>query len=793
VFTPEPIPTKIDFVKAGEFIKHVKPVESIKLVKPVTPVKTAEQTEKSKNFSSSPKVDRKNWNGKMTQKLGLGFRFTKKSCFVCGSLSHLIKDCTFHEDRMAKKSVLPTNVGKGTGHRESRPGYNNIQIISHQNKFAPTAVFIRFGRIPVSAAKPKAVASTSAAKPVNTAGPKQSGHPQQAIKNKGIVDNGCSRHMTGNIAYLADYQEIHDGGFVAFARTMLADSLLPITFWAEAVNTACNVLNRALVTKTHNNTPYELLNGRSPRLDFVRPFGCPDTILNTLDPLRKFEGKADEGFLVGYSVTSKAFRVFNAKTKKVEENLHVSAYDDLDIYTSLFQCVGAEADFNNMESSNIVSPIPTHKVHIDHPKDQILGNPKSAVQTKGMTKKSSRAHALKVWRLVDLPYGKKAIGTKWVYKNKKDERRIVFRNKARQVAQGHRQEKGIEYDEQKRGAFLYGAIEEEVYVSQPPSFIDPQFSNKVYKVEKALYGLHQTLRPCAYDDLDIYTSLFQCVGAEADFNNMESSNIVSPIPTHKVHIDHPKDQILGNPKSAVQTKGMTKKSSRAHALFPNKVYKVEKALYGLHQAPRAWCILMILSLDPLKSLCDEFEALMHKRFQMSSMGVLTFFLGLQVKQSEEGIFISQDKYVAEILKFFYFSSVKTASTPIETQKPLVKDEKATDVDVHLYRSMIRSLMYLTASRPDIMFAVCACSRFQVTSNLSQLHVVKRIFRYLKSQSKLGLWYPRDSPFDLEANSDNDYAGANLDTKSTIGCCQFLDRRLISWQCKKQTIVATSTT
>ncbi|GKA38876.1 hypothetical protein Tco_0731427 [Tanacetum coccineum] len=175
------------------------------------------------------------------------------------------------------------------------------------------------------------------------------------------------------------------------------------------------------------------------------------------------------------------------------------------------------------------------------------------------------------------------------------------------------------------------------------------------------------------------------------------------------------------------------------------------------------------------------------------MGELTFFLGLQVKQKADGIFISQDKYVAEILKKFDFANVKTASTPIETQKPLVKDEEASDVDVHLYRSMIGSLMYLTASRPDIMFAVCACSRFQVTPKSSHLSAVKRIFRYLKGKPKLGLWYPRVSSFDLESYSDSDYAGANLDRKSTTGGCQFLGRRLISWQCKKQTIVATSTT
>ncbi|GKF11626.1 uncharacterized mitochondrial protein-like protein [Tanacetum coccineum] len=166
-----------------------------------------------------------------------------------------------------------------------------------------------------------------------------------------------------------------------------------------------------------------------------------------------------------------------------------------------------------------------------------------------------------------------------------------------------------------------------------------------------------------------------------------------------------------------------------------------------------------------RSWCDEFEALMKSRFQMSSMRELTLFLRLQVKQKEDGIFISQDKYIAEILKKFVFSSVKTASTPIETHKPLVKDEEASDVDVHLYRSMIGSLMYLTASRPNIMFAVCACSRFQVTLKTSHLSVVKRIFRYLKGKPKMGLWYPRVSSFDLEAYLDSDYARANLDRKS----------------------------
>ncbi|GJS01500.1 putative ribonuclease H-like domain-containing protein [Tanacetum coccineum] len=371
-----------------------------------------------------------------------------------------------------------------------------------------------------------------------------------------------------------------------------------------------------------------------------------------------------------------------------------------------------------------------------HPIKKISEALKMKVWVDAMARINVQFEIQKVWILVDLPYGKKSIGTKWVYRNKKDERGVVVRNKARLVAQGHRQEEGIDYDEvfapvarleairiflafasymglivyqmDVKSAFLYGKIDEEVYVSQPPGFQDPKYPEKVYKVVKALYGLHQVA--------------------------------IIKLPEHvQVYVD---DIIFGSTK---------------------------------------------------KSWCDEFEALMKSRFQMSSMGELTFFLGLQVKQKPNGIFISQDKYVDEILKKFDFANVKTASTPIETQKPLVKDEEASDVDVHLYRSMIGSLMYVTASRPDIMFAVCACSRFQVTPKTSHLTAVKRIFRYLKGKPKLGLWYPRESTFDLESYSDSDYAGANLDRKSTTGGCQFLGRRLITWQCKKQTIVATSTT
>ncbi|GKD41001.1 putative ribonuclease H-like domain-containing protein [Tanacetum coccineum] len=380
-----------------------------------------------------------------------------------------------------------------------------------------------------------------------------------------------------------------------------------------------------------------------------------------------------------------------------------------------------------------------------------------------------------VWTLVDLPNGKRAIGTKWVYRNKKDKRGIVIKNKARLVAQGYTQEEGIDYDEffapvarieairlflayasfkyfmvyqmNVNSAFLYGKIEEEVYVCQPPGFEDSDFPDRVYKVEKALYGLHQAPRAW-YETLSTYLL----------DNGFQRGKIDK---TLFIRRDIDKTLVIRRDKGDI---------------LLVQVY-VDDIIFSYTK----------------KSLCTDFEKMMHKKFQMSFMGELTFFLGLQVKQKEDGIFISHDKYVIEILKKFGFSDVKTASTPMETHKPLLKDADGKDVDEHLYRSMIGSLMYLTSLRPDIMFAVCAYARFQVYPKSSHLHIVKRIFRYLKGQPKLGYWYTKDSPFDLVAYTDSDYAGASLDKKSITGGCQFLGCRLISWQCKKQNVVANSTT
>ncbi|GJW80559.1 putative ribonuclease H-like domain-containing protein [Tanacetum coccineum] len=509
------------------------------------------------------------------------------------------------------------------------------------------------------------------------------------------------------------------------ARTMLADSKFLTTFWAEAVNTACYVQNRVLVIKSHNKTPYELFLGRKPALSFMRPFGCPVTILNTIDHLGSgpnwlfdidaltksinyksvVEGNQSNGnagtkacndagkarmeivpgkdyillpmwpadplfFQVSKSFPDAGFKPSGKEEKNdakdpgnedsevpiptvnpagiednaVDENIVYGCANDPNmpeleyiVYSDDDEDVGVEADIYNLDTHIPVSPIPTTRIHKDHPVEQIIGDIYSSPQTRSMTKSVTKQamfssvqqrtnykdfknclfacflsqeepkkaiQALKdlswieamqeellqfklqqVWTLVDLPNGKRAIGTKWVYKNKKDERGIVIRNKARLVAQEYIQEEGIYYDEMDiKSDFLYGKIEEEVYVCQPPGFEDPDFPDRVYKVEKELYGLHQAPRAW-YETMLTYLL----------DNGFQRGKIDKTL-----FIKRDKSDIL-----LVQ------------------VYVDD-----------------IIFWSTRKKMCTEFEKIMHKKFQMSYMGELTFFLGLQVKQKEDGIFIS---------------------------------------------------------------------------------------------------------------------------------------------------------
>ncbi|GKB79043.1 putative ribonuclease H-like domain-containing protein [Tanacetum coccineum] len=332
---------------------------------------------------------------------------------------------------------------------------------------------------------------------------------------------------------------------------------------------------------------------------------------------------------------------------KLPFDLNMPALEDYSIFDD--EDDGAEADMNNLDTTIQVSPIPTTRIHKDHPLDQVIGDLQSATQTRKMSK-----------NLEEHGFVRRTQKGNSCIEGSKLDRGYAGRASTIQVTR-----KFCGYAKGCKNAFIYGKIEKEVYVCQPPGFEDPDFPNRVYKVKKALYGLHQAPRAW-YETLSTYL-------LDNEFQRGKIDKTLF-IKRHKVYVD---DIIFGSTK---------------------------------------------------KELWNAFEKLMHEKFQMSSMGELTLFLGLQVEQKKDDIFI-----------------------------------------------------------------MCACARYQVNPKVSHLHAVKRIFRYLKGQPKLGLWYPKDSPFDLVAYTDSDYAGASLDRKSTTGGCQFLGCRLISWQCKKQTVVANSTT
>nr|GEZ18540.1 retrovirus-related Pol polyprotein from transposon TNT 1-94 [Tanacetum cinerariifolium] len=512
---------------------------------------------------------------------------------------------------------------------------------------------------------------------------------------------------------------------------------------SEPVSSVSLPLQRVLVTKPHNKTPYELLLGRTPSIGFMRPFGCPVTILNTLDPLGKFDRKADEGFLVGYSVRSGPTCLFDIDTLTqsmnyqpivtgnqpnssagIQENLTAGTggkeAESVQLYVLLpLWSTGSKDPLNTDAATTFEVKEPESAVHVSL---------SSSDKTKKQDDKTKREAK-----------GKSPVELSTGVRDLNDEFEEFFVNNTNG---GHTQKEGIDYEEvfapvacieairlflayasfmdfmvyqmDVKSVFLYGTIEEEVYVYQPSGFEDPDYLDKVYKVIKALYRLHQAPRAW-YETLANY--LLE--------NGFQRGKI---------------DQTL-----------FIKKQKGDILLV--QVY-VDDIIFG----------------STIKELCKPFEKLMKDKFQMSLMGELTFFLGLQVKQKEDGIFNSQDKYVAKILRKFGLTDGKSASTPIDIEKPLLKDPDDEDVDVYTYRSMIGSLIYLTSSRPDIMFVVCACAHFQVTLKASHLHAVKRIFRYVKGKPHLGLWYPKASLFNLVAYSDSDYSRASLDRKSTTGWC-----------------------
>ncbi|KAJ9536421.1 hypothetical protein OSB04_un000398, partial [Centaurea solstitialis] len=631
---------------------------------------------------------------------------------------------------------------------------------------------------------------------------------------------------------------------VEAARSMMAHSGVPQSFWAEAVSTACYTQNQTLIVKRTGKTAYEMVEQRKPNIDYFRVFGCKCYVLNDRDDLGKFEPKSDESIFIGYSHNSKLIGPSNINAllselstapPSTDSSTNSFALDfidlaDYDLPTltgpivvpahadSTTTSVTSDAFVTEPSSSTSTNSVTPESAVVREPRLEaapqtnleegsssgnqrevltvhdendasnnqqayIIGSPSQPVKTRSsknvenlilfggflsdfepsdvsqaladldwvlaMQEELAEFERNKVWRLVTRPWGKSIIGMKWIFRNKKDENDLIIQNKARLVAKGYRQQEGIDFDEtfapvarieairiflayaahknmtvyqmDVKCAFLNGVLQEEVYLEQPEGFVDPRYPNHVYVLDKALYGLKQAPRAW-YETLTNYL-----LG-------------------------------VGYKKGTIDPTLFLRRSGSD--LIIVQIYMDD---------------IIFASTKP--EMCQEFENTMKSQFKMSMMGELTFFLGLQVRQCPDGIFINQSKYVHDLLKRFDFGGSNSAATPMPKNFQLNADSSGKPVDQKTYRAIIGSLLYLTASRPDIVFSTGVCACFQCDPRDSDLSAVKRILRYLKGTPDFGLWYPKDSGFELIAYTDSDHAGCKLNRKSTSGACQFLGEKL----------------
>ncbi|CAJ2670589.1 unnamed protein product [Trifolium pratense] len=522
------------------------------------------------------------------------------------------------------------------------------------------------------------------------------------------------------------------------ARVMLHAKKLSHGFWAEAMNTACYIHNRVTLRSGTTTTLYELWKERKPTVKHFHVFGSNATSYDTSSETAEDDAEDATASIPG--------DVDCETTNESKNDTEVTASDQI---------------------SATPKKGPSTRTQKNHPTDLIIGNPNQGITTRrtldivsnacfvskfepknvkealtdefwinAMQEELNQFKRNEVWDLVPRPENANVIGTKWVYKNKSDESGTVTRNKARLVAQGYSQIEGIDFDETLLRAFLNGYLNEEVYVEQPKGFVDPSFPNHVYKLKKALYGLKQAPRAWYERLTEFLTSQGYRKG--------------------------------GNDKT------LFVKEDQGKFLIA-QIY-VDDIVFG----------------GMSSEMVQHFVQQMQSEFEMSLVGELTYFLGLQVKQMEDTIFISQSKYARNIVKKFGMESAAHKRTPAATHLKLTKDEKGVDVDQSLYRSMIGSLLYLTASRPDITFAVGVCARYQAEPKMSHLAQVKRILKYVNGTCDYGILYTHGENSMLVGYCDADWAGCADDRKSTSRACFFLGNNLISWFSKKQNCVSLST-
>ncbi|GJX21475.1 retrovirus-related pol polyprotein from transposon TNT 1-94 [Tanacetum coccineum] len=658
------------------------------------------------------------------------------------------------------------------------------------------------------------------------------------------------------------------------AHTILINAKAPLFLWAEAVATAYYTQNRSIIRLRHGKTPYELLHEKLPDLSFFYVFGALCYPMNDSENLGKLQPKADIGIFIGYAPTKKAFRIYNRRTRRIIETIHVD-FDELTTMASEHSSLGPA--LHEMTPATISSglvpnpPPPTPFIpplrtdwdmlfqplldellnpppSVDHPAPEVVapinevvapvpavstGSPSSTTVDQDAPSPSNSQttpdtqppfipndvekdnHDIKVAHMGNDPYFGIPIPEDHPLENIIDElaRPVSIRlqlheqalfyyydaflttvepktykdaltracwiaamqeelneferleNKARLVARGYRQDEGIDFEESfalvarleairiflmfvahmnmviyqmdVKTAFLNGNLREEVYVSQPNRFVDKDKPNRMYKLKKALYGLKQA--PHAWYD-------------------MLSSFLIS--------------QYFS--KGSVDPTLLICRDGKELLLV--QIYVDD-----------------IIFAASTPELCDLFSKIICSKFKMSMMDKISFFLGLQISQSPRGIFINQSKYALESLKKYGFNSCDPVDTPMVEKSKLDEDKEGKVVDPSHYRGMIGTLLYLTASRPDLQFAICMCARYQARPTEKHLHAVKRIFQYLRGTVNRGLWYPKDSSIALTAFADADHAGCQDTRRSTSGSMQFLGDRLISWSSKRQKSAAISST
>lgn len=590
------------------------------------------------------------------------------------------------------------------------------------------------------------------------------------------------------------------------ARAMMHYNQVETRFWAEAISTACYIINRVYVKPGTKTTPNEIWRGKTPNLSHLHIFGCICYILNDRENLGKFDSRCDEGIFLGYSTHSMAFRVYNKTTKMVTDAVNV-VFDDKSGRS--LEEINSEESGNVKQSdklSNDIDEASTSRPQLDksqvpknHSADDVIGElnaervtrklninfkemvklacfvsliePKNVQEaledefwTESCHEELAQFERHEVWILVPKPSGVNVIGTKWIFKNKIDEDGNVVRNKSRLVAQGYCQIEGVDFDEtfapvarlesirlllgiacklniklyqmDVKSAFLNGLLQEEVYVAQPKGFEDPKFPDHVYKLKRALYGLKQA--PRAW-----YERLTQFL-IKAGFQR----------------------------GSVDRTLFILEKNQE---MLVMQIY-VDDIIFG--------------GTD--ESLVKEFVQTMTSEFEMSMVGELNYFLGFQIKQMDDGIFVSQSTYARNLVSRFGLHLSKEARTPMSTTCKMFKDENGVKVDEKLYRAMIGSLLYLTASRPDLCYSVGVCARYQASPRESHMNALKRIIKYVKGTLNLGWYYTKDTNTSLAGFCDADWAGSLDDRHSTSGGCFFLGNNLVSWHSKKQNCGSLST-